>query len=815
MNTLSRILIVEDDAILATELQEMITRIGYQVSGLAATGKEAVKLALAQKPDIILMDIHLRGTMTGIQAVEQIHQHLDIPVVYLTAYADEALLQQAKIAGAYAFLVKPMRERELRSGLEIALYKHSTEQRLQHLNQILHSMRDINQLITHEHGEQRMIDQACQILLRTPGYRLVQICQPAGDRLKILSQAGDGQKFIARIEANITPEQGQKLPGTEAARTRRVVVCPDMLHDERYAPWRKEVGKVHFSSMVAIPIFQDEILYGVLSIYSDQVNIFVAEEIELLLELAGDIAFGLKAIAYESEHKQADYRIKESEEKYRLIVENIGEGFGFMNVEEQFLLANKSAELIFGVEPGGLVGKNLDQFLSKDQLSKVQQETIIRKQGIQSIYELEIIRPNGEKRTIHVTAVPKKHKNESFSGTYGIFRDITEIKRAEQEIKLKNEELSRAISEKDKFFSIIAHDLRSPFNVFLGFSRLLVEELPSLRPDEIQRIALNMKNSANKLYSLLENLLEWSQMQQGLLRFRPKSFNFMNKVVQILDSMRDTTNHKMIAIGIDFPEDLIVIADENMFASLIRNLLLNSIKFTPKNGSVILAAKPIPGNLVEVSISDTGIGMNKDLLDKLFMLGEDTCRKGTDGEPSSGLGLIICRDFVDQHGGKIWAESEEGKGSTFYFTIPRDAGPGKEIAEKTVVPQKSEKNPIKNLKILVVEDEENSDMFIRAVIRIFCKEIFTAKTGIEALEICRNNPGIDLVLMDIMIPEMNGYEATRQIRLFNKELIIIAQTAYAQEGAREMAIAAGCNDYISKPIYKDELLALIQKYFKK
>jgi CheY-like chemotaxis protein len=302
-------------------------------------------------------------------------------------------------------------------------------------------------------------------------------------------------------------------------------------------------------------------------------------------------------------------------------------------------------------------------------------------------------------------------------------------------------------------------------------------------------------------------------MQQGMLSYQPKAFNFLNEILPILDSVRETAKNKMIAIGYDFPEELRVVADKNMFTSLISNLLFNAIKFTPKNGRVNIAAKPIPGNSVEISISDTGIGMNKDLLDKLFKLGEDTCRKGTDGESSSGLGLLICKDFVEIHGGKIWAESEEGIGSTFHFTIPHSAERGNEIAEKAIVSQKKETSPIKNLKILVAEDVEVSDMFIRAVIKIFGKEIYTAKTGNEALEICRNNPGIDLVLMDIQMPEMDGYEATRQIRLFNKELIIIAQTAYAQEGAREKAIEAGCNDYIIKPIKKDELLALIQKYF--
>ena len=361
MNTPPQILIVEDDAVLATELQETLTQFGYEVSGLAATGKTAIASALTHKPDVILMDIHLRGAMTGIQAVEQIHQQLDIPVVYLTAHSDEAYLQQAKITDAYAYLVKPVRDRELRAGLEMALYKHAAEQRLQHLNQILRAVRDVNQLITREHDAQRLMDEACQILLRAHGNRFVWIGESTGDRLKPLAFAGDGQALIAHIVASATPEQGLKLPGTEASRTRRVVVCPDMRQDERYAPWREAVEQAHFSSTVAVPIFHEENLFGVLSVYSDQTSIFGAEEIDLLLEMAGDIAFGLKAIAGEAERQRAAEALRESEAKFKTLFDTANDAIFTMS-HTLFLDCNATTEKIFRCSREQIIGHSPVEF---------------------------------------------------------------------------------------------------------------------------------------------------------------------------------------------------------------------------------------------------------------------------------------------------------------------------------------------------------------------------------------------------------------------------------------------------------------------
>ncbi|MDO9253959.1 MAG: response regulator [Bacteroidales bacterium] len=181
---------------------------------------------------------------------------------------------------------------------------------------------------------------------------------------------------------------------------------------------------------------------------------------------------------------------------------------------------------------------------------------------------------------------------------------------------------------------------------------------------------------------------------------------------------------------------------------------------------------------------------------------------------SAGPGLSTTKTYLEMYGGRIRAYSMKSIGSALYFTLADNDEPAKEtVIQQLAPPDKAEQ--VRKLKILIAEDDEVSEMLISITLRMFCKEILKVTTGVEAVEKCRENPDIDLVLMDIHMPDLNGYDATRQIRQFNKELVIIAQTAYGQSGDREKAIEVGCNDYIAKPIAIDELHALIYKYFKK
>ena len=261
------------------------------------------------------------------------------------------------------------------------------------------------------------------------------------------------------------------------------------------------------------------------------------------------------------------------------------------------------------------------------------------------------------------------------------------------------------------------------------------------------------------------------------------------------------------------PIDAIIKTDREKIYAILTNLVKNAIKFTNKGFIEVGCEKK--GKFLEFHVKDTGVGIpevQKEIIFERFRQGSDSLIRNYEG---AGLGLSISKAYVEILGGKIWVESEYGKGSTFYFTIPCNTERLEEVAVKTFVSEKQVKPPVRNLKILIVDDDEASQLYLSMAVKMYGNEIVIAGTGIQAIEMCHKNPDIDLILMDIKMPEMDGFEATRNIRQFYHEVIIIAQTAFSLTGDREKAIQAGCNDYISKPIKKDELGDMIQKYLGK
>jgi signal transduction histidine kinase len=199
----------------------------------------------------------------------------------------------------------------------------------------------------------------------------------------------------------------------------------------------------------------------------------------------------------------------------------------------------------------------------------------------------------------------------------------------------------------------------------------MADDIENLSADELREIATTMRSSAVNIYRLIENLLEWSKMQRGILSYEPQPLFLKSSLTKSIELMMDMAAKKGIELQIKIPDHSVVFADIHMLETIVRNLVSNAIKFSFKGETVEIAAEKTEGNMIRVQVKDSGIGIPAHLADKLFMLTENTSRKGTEGESSTGLGLVLCKEFVEKQGGKIWVESQEGTGSCFIFTLPQ------------------------------------------------------------------------------------------------------------------------------------------------
>ncbi len=370
-------------------------------------------------------------------------------------------------------------------------------------------------------------------------------------------------------------------------------------------------------------------------------------------------------------------KVNESEEKFRFMTENSCDTIWHLDSNYCFDYVSPADELMRGFKQQEVIGTHIQSLLNPEGLEHLRKfkARILEdeQKGIKTgtiRLELELKCKDNSWIWAEVNSSTHYNADGKMIGLYGVTRDISQRKKAEQDILFKNEALKGLVTTKDKFFSIIAHDLRSPFNSFLGLTQVMAEDLPNLTMTQVQEMAVSMNNSATNLYRLLENLLQWSQIQNGVLSFKPEVIPLYQIVAESIAMVVELAKNKGIEITTDISDDLAVFADTNLLQTIIRNLIINAIKYTNKGGKVIISAKNTVSKNVEISINDNGIGMDQIILDNLFQVDMQTIRKGTEGEPCTGLGLVLCKEFVEKHGGEIWVKSEVKKGSTFYFTIP-------------------------------------------------------------------------------------------------------------------------------------------------
>ena len=489
-----KILVVEDEAIIAKNIESKLLKAGYDVIDTVYTGNDAVKSALEKNPDIILLDIKLKGETGGIEAAEKIKQVKDIPVIYLTSYTDEDTFEKAKLTEPAAYLSKPFNLDELNRIIQLTLFNHSIKK--------------------------------------------------------------------------------------------------ELIETKRRYELAVEAGKT-----------------GVWE--------YIPSERKSIV----DSGF-LKLFGLQSELKSYD----------------ANEWMSFIPMEDLELINSKLNELIEG---------------RTDNYS----------------FEHRIKRTDG---TIRWVISKGKRVNEGNSvKIIGTLTDITELKETEKKLKHYSDNLKKSNTAKDNLFSIIAHDLRNPFHTILGASELLASYSNEMNAEEIKETAQNIYRSASNVYNLLVNLLEWSRFQSGKLEVNKTQFNLCEIVNQVIELYAEQSERKKIRIHSQCEDNCNVFADKYMIESVVRNLISNAIKFTPSGKSIEIVCKNLNDEFAEFSVKDYGVGIPANIKSKLFQIDSQISTKGTEQEKGTGLGLVLCKDFIEKNGGTISFESEVGKGSLFKVTIPK------------------------------------------------------------------------------------------------------------------------------------------------
>jgi len=512
-----------------------------------------------------------------------------------------------------------------------------------------------------------------------------------------------------------------------------------------------------------------------------------------------------------SEWKKAEQELLYERYLLHALLDNISDSIYFKDLQSRFIRINKMMAKMFGLdEPEQAYGKTDFDFFGEEhakQAFKDEQQIIKTGKPLHNFEEKETW-PDGRINWVSTTKMPLKDKNGKIVGTFGISRDITDQKKTAETLLEAKEKAEESDRLKSAFLANMSHEIRTPMNGIIGFSKLYIND--DISHDKRNYYAQVVINSSNQLLTILDDILDISRIETGRINLNYEKVVVNDLIMDLFTFFNPQFNKKTISL-IPYKElndnESTIKTDKTRLRQILSNLLNNAFKFTREG--YIKYGYELEKDDIRFFVEDTGIGISEKYHEIIFEPFRQVELEITRHSGGTGLGLSISKRLVELLGGNIWLKSEKGKGSAFYFTLPYKS------VDKIVKQKRKEKveNEIKvktdDFVILVAEDEEINYLYIEEVLSELDVKLLHARNGKEAVEIFKENSKINLVLMDIKMPVLNGYEAAKQIKKINPDIVIIAQTAYAMKEDKSKATEAGCDGYIAKPLDADELLNII------
>lgn len=517
----------------------------------------------------------------------------------------------------------------------------------------------------------------------------------------------------------------------------------------------------------------------------------------------------LDAAIQHSKFRQTEIELQTSRKLLETIINNAIDSIYIKDLHGKYLLINEAGLKAMGKTSQEVIGKDDTLFFSASEAKMIMDvDKKVIESGMPQTFEDLVTISDGN---IHVFSNVKCPMFDDFgkpNGLFGIARDITERKKMEDNLIEAKKKAEESDNLKTAFLHNISHEIRTPLNAIVGFSGLLNN--PDLETEMRQHFIEIILQSSDQLLAIIADIVDIATIEAGQVKISEKEIELNTTLRLLFDQYLLKANKQNITLTLKplLPDtEVRIISDETKLSQILSNLISNALKFT-KYGYVNFGYQ-VKEDELEFFVEDTGIGippiMHNEIF-KRFRQVENTTARQYGG---SGLGLSISKAYVEMLGGKIWLNSELGKGSTIYFTIPYKKAPNKTLSGQSLIGLKKDTKQQKTL--LIAEDEDSNFMVLEQLLSGVNSNIIRAINGLEAVEICQTNSQIDLVLMDIKMPVMDGYEATRQIRSFMPNLPIIAQTAYTSDMDRNKAMECGCNDFLSKPLKRDALISKVNK----
>nr|NQU89222.1 PAS domain S-box protein [Bacteroidota bacterium] len=542
---------------------------------------------------------------------------------------------------------------------------------------------------------------------------------------------------------------------------------------------------------------------------------------------------GLQGTARDiTERKQAEKSLKERELRYYTLLQNLG-GMVYRCKNDKdwtMLFVSEGCLGLTGYKPEDLLNNKMLSFNNlvdadvRDFLWDTWQAKLNRREPVEMEYRIK--KATGEWIWVWERGRGIFDDDGQLMHLEGYIFDVTDRRKAEDELVSARDRAEESDRLKSAFLANMSHEIRTPMNGILGFADLLKE--PDLTGEEQQKYIRVIENSGQRMLNTINDLIDISKIESGQMEVVMADTGINEQMETLFSFFKPEANKKELQLsyknGLPDTNAIIHTDSEKLFA-VLTNLVKNAIKYTNKGsiefaytlkqtnntlpGNPDKAGEPVEPVELEFYVKDTGIGIPPEKFDMIFERFAQADNYLTKSYEGSGLGLSISKAYVEMLGGRIWVESGQGKGTAFYFSLPYNPIASQKDVQTIVTDKVVDFSLPKRIKVLVVEDDADSREFLSEILARISADVIFVSNGLDAIDQCKSNPNLDIILMDIKMPGMDGYEATQRIRKFNKEVVIIAQTAFAFAGDRVKALHAGCNDYISKPIGKEKLLKLI------